>query len=333
MGLLGAASAVGTALGPSVGGVLIAWLGWRAIFFINVPAGLLTLLLVRHYLPADERRTDATRTRFDAAGTLLLALTLAAYALAMTLGRGHFGTLNIALLAAAALGAALFVVSQARASSPLIRLAMFRDPALRASLATNLLVSTVIMTTQVVGAFYLSRGLGLQTALVGVVISVGPIVAALAGVPAGRIVDRLGTQRMTLIALTGLALGAAVLSMIPTTFGVCGYIACLVVMTAGYALFQAANNTAVMADVRPEQRGVISGMLNLSRNLGLITGASVMGAVFALASTTTGITEAPPEAVATAMRITFAVSAVLMLAALAIVEWKAASGMARSIEQ
>src|SRR6185437_8160278 len=74
MGLLGAASAVGTALGPSVGGVLIAWLGWRAIFFINVPAGLLTLLLVRHYLPADERRTDATRTRFDAAGTLLLAL-------------------------------------------------------------------------------------------------------------------------------------------------------------------------------------------------------------------------------------------------------------------
>ena len=333
MGLLGTMSAIGTALGPSLGGILIAGLGWRAIFLVNLPLGLLTFVLAYRHLPIDRAAQNAKRTRFDRLGTLLLALTLAAYALAMTLGRGHFGTLNIALLAAAALGAALFVVSQARASSPLIRLAMFRDPALRASLATNLLVSTVIMTTQVVGPFYLSRGLGLQTALVGVVISVGPIVAALAGVPAGRIVDRLGTQRMTLIALTGLALGAAVLSMIPTTFGVCGYIACLVVMTAGYALFQAANNTAVMADVRPEQRGVISGMLNLSRNLGLITGASVMGAVFALASTTTGITEAPPEAVATGMRITFAVAAVLMLAALAIVEWKAASGMARSIEQ
>jgi hypothetical protein len=59
-------------------------------------------------------------------------------------------------------------------------------------------------------------------------------------------------------------------------------------------------------------------MLNLSRNLGLITGASVMGAVFALASTTNDITNAPPEAVATGMRITFAVAAVLMLAALAI---------------
>jgi EmrB/QacA subfamily drug resistance transporter len=318
MGLLGTASAVGTALGPSLGGVLIAWLGWRAIFFINVPLGLLTFFLVRHHLPADERRTDATRPRFDAAGTLVLALTLAAYALAMTLGRGHFGTLNITLLAAAALGVALFVVAQARARSPLIRLAMFRDTALRASLATSLLVATVIMTTQVVGPFYLSRALGLETALVGVIISVGPIVAAVAGVPAGRIVDRLGTQRITVIALTSLEVGAAALSMMPTAFGISGYIACLVVITAGYALFQAANNTAVMADVRPEQRGVISGMLNLSRNLGLITGASVMGAVFALASTTTDITSASPDAVATGMRITFAVAAVLMLGALAI---------------
>ena len=64
-----------------------------------------------------------------------------------------------------------------------------------------------------------------------------------------------------------------------------------------------------MTDVRPDQRGVISGMLNLSRNLGLITGASVMGAVFAFASATTDITTAQPEAVAAGMRITFAVAA------------------------
>ena len=89
-------------------------------------------------------------------------------------------------------------------------------------------------------------------------------------------------------------------------------------MTPGYQLFQAANNTAVMTDVRPDQRGVISGMLNLSRNLGLITGASVMGAVFAFASATTDITTAPPDAVATGMRITFAVAAILIVVALAI---------------
>src|SRR5882724_3864369 len=89
-------------------------------------------------------------------------------------------------------------------------------------------------------------------------------------------------------------------------------------VTSGYALFQTANNTAVMTDVRPDQRGVVSGMLNLSRNLGLITGASVMGAVFAVASATTDITTAHPDAIATGMRITFAVAAMLIAAALAI---------------
>jgi hypothetical protein len=73
-----------------------------------------------------------------------------------------------------------------------------------------------------------------------------------------------------------------------------------------------------MTDIRPDQRGVISGMLNLSRNLGLITGASVLGAVFALASGTIDITTAHPEAVATGMRITFAVAVILIVAALAI---------------
>ena len=123
---------------------------------------------------------------------------------------------------------------------------------------------------------------------------------------------------MTIVGLIGMAAGSFVLSVMPATFGVAGYIAPIVVLTAGYALFQAANNTAVMTDVRPDQRGVISGMLNLSRNLGLITGASVMGAVFALASATTDITTARPEAVAAGMRITFAVAAVLIVVALAI---------------
>jgi hypothetical protein len=73
-----------------------------------------------------------------------------------------------------------------------------------------------------------------------------------------------------------------------------------------------------MADIHPDQRGVISGMLNLSRNLGLITGASVMGAVFTLASAANEITTARPDAVATGMRITFAVAAILIVVALAI---------------
>ncbi|HVR99415.1 MAG TPA: MFS transporter [Thermoanaerobaculia bacterium] len=318
MGLLGAMSAVGTALGPSLGGVLIAGLGWRALFLVKVPLGILALLLAHRHLPVDRREAKTDRAGFDPVGTLLLALALAAYALAMTIGRGRFGPLNMALLLAAAFGGGLFVLAESRTASPLIRLAMLRDPALGTGLAMSTLVSTVVMATLVVGPFYLSRALGLDAALVGLVVSVGPLVAALTGAPAGRIVDRLGAQRMSIAGLIGIAAGSFILSMLPARFGIAGYIVPIAVITAGYALFQTANNTAVMTDIRPDQRGVISGMLNLSRNLGLITGTSVMGAVFARASAAADITTAHPAAVATGMRITFAVAATLIAVALAI---------------
>jgi MFS family permease len=318
MGLLGTMSAIGTALGPSLGGVLIAGLGWRAIFFVSVPLGILTFVLAYRYLPIDRRAMKTDRPGFDTLGTMLLALTLATYALAMTMGHGSFGPLNMALLLAAVVGTGLFVLTEARAASPLIRLAMFRDPGLSAGLATSALVSTVMMATLVVGPFYLAGGLGLDAAVVGMVLSVGPLVTALTGVPAGRIADRFGAQRVTVVGLIGIATGSFMLSMMPVTLGIPGYVGPLAVITAGYALFQTANNTAVMTDIGPDQRGVISGMLNLSRNLGLVTGASAMGAVFALASATADITTARPEAVATGMRITFAVAAVLIVAALAI---------------
>jgi EmrB/QacA subfamily drug resistance transporter len=322
MGLLGTMSAIGTALGPSLGGVLIAGLGWRAIFLVNVPLGILTFLLAYRYLPVDAQGPTTERTGFDHLGTLLLGSSLAAYALAMTIhhhaGRGSFGPLNVMLLMAAVFGGGLFVLAEARAASPLVRLAMFRDPGLSASLAMSTLVSTVMMATLVVGPFYLSRALGLDSALVGLVLSVGPIAAALTGVPAGRIADRYGAQRMTVVGLVGISAGAFILSTLPATLGIAGYIAPIVILTVGYALFQTANNSTVMGGSSPEQRGVISGLLNLSRNLGLITGASAMGAVFAFASATIDITTAQPEAVATGMRITFAVAAALIVAALAI---------------
>jgi EmrB/QacA subfamily drug resistance transporter len=319
MGLLGTMSAVGTMLGPSLGGVLIALLGWRVIFLVNVPLGILNVMLARRFLPVDQR--EAARTGFDLVGTLLLALTLAAYALAMTLGRGRFGALNMVLLLTAVMIAACFVFTETKVASPLLRLSMFRKAALSASLAMSTLVSAVIMSTFVVGPFYLSRALGFETEWVGLVMSTGPLVSALTGVPAGRLVDRFGAQRVTLSGLGGMLmglLGLCGLSLLQEQLGVAGYIAPLVVLTVGYALFQAANNTAIMTGARVDQRGVISGMLSLSRNLGLITGASAMGAVFAMASATTDMTMAQPEAVANGMRYTYGVAAMLIGVALAI---------------
>lgn len=316
MGLLGTMSAVGTTLGPALGGLLIARFGWQAIFLVNVPLAGVALLLAWRYLPADQRGANAKRPVFDHRGTVLLALTLVAYALAMTLGRGDFGARNVGLLLAACVGAILFVRVELKAPAPLIRLAMLRAPVLGAGLATSMLVSTVMMSTLVVGPFYLARGLGLGTAATGMVLAAGPLVAAFCGVPSGWLVDRYGPQRMGGAGLCGAAVACLALALLPASLGIPGYVAPIMLLTASYALFQAANNTAVMVDIAPERRGVISGMLNLSRNLGLVTGASVMGAVFAAGAS--DIASARPAAMIVGMHATFGVASALILAALAI---------------
>jgi EmrB/QacA subfamily drug resistance transporter len=321
MGVLGTMSAIGTSLGPTLGGMLIAQVGWQGIFLLSVPLGVLAMGLAWRFLPVDRHPVDrhemkATRPDFDALGTLVLVLTLLAYALAMTLGRGSFGPLNTALLLVAVIGLMLFVFIEQTAASPLVKLAMLRNPLLSAGFAMSTLVTTVVMATLVVGPFYLSAALGLSAASVGLVMSAGPLVAALAGVPSGWLVDRLGAQRSSAVGLIAMLTGACILPVVPMSVGVLGYLAPLVVLTAGYALFQAANNTAVMSDIAPQQRGVVSGLLGLSRNLGLITGASVMGAVFAFGTASDDILQAQPEAIAQGMRLTFAVAAGLILVAL-----------------
>jgi MFS family permease len=185
-------------------------------------------------------------------------------------------------------------------------------------MAASVLVLTVAMATLVVGPFYLSQALGLDPAMVGLVMSSGPIFSALSGIPAGRLVDRLGAPFMSTAGLLAMAAGSLALCVLPMTFGIAGYIAALAILTPGYQLFQAANNTTVMMDVQPDLRGVVSGLLNLSRNLGGITGASAMGAVFAFAAGVVDIAAAHPADVTIGMRVTFAVAAALIVVALAV---------------
>ncbi len=304
MGLLGSMSAFGTALGPSLGGMLVAQLGWRSIFLLNVPLGLVSFVLVHRHVTADV--TSSVSRRFDIRRSILLAATLGAYALTMTLARGVW---IAAGLLATALGGILHWRMRDRDAYE----------GLRSAFIANALVSTVMMATLVVGPFYLSRALGLAPSLVGLAMSAGPLVTALVGVPAGRLVDRIGAARMTTLGLIAIAVGAILIATLPTRFGVIGYVAPLMIATAGYSTFQTANNSRVMARARDERRGAVSGLLSLARNLGLITGASAMGAVFALGARAKDITSAAPAAVVAGMRLTFAVAAALILVAIALV--------------
>ena len=256
MGLLGTMSAVGTAMGPGVGGLLLSAWGWRALFLVGAPLGLLAAALACRYLPVDQPPVPlATGARFWRS---------------------------------------------------------LQSASLRAGLAMSALVSAVIMATFVVGPFYLSRGLGLDPASMGLAMAVGPGVAALTGIPAGRLTERFGSQPAT---LTGLAVMASGTLSLCLASGLVTYLGSLITLTSGYSLFQAANNTAVMSAVDAAHRGTISGLLNLSRNLGLIFGASVLGAMFAW--TTPDLTHATPQSVADGLHATFALATGLILLATA----------------
>lgn len=143
------------------------------------------------------------------------------------------------------------------------------------------LMTAVVMATLVIGPFHLARTLGLDGAALGLAMACGPLAAALAGIPAGRAVDRHGAALVGRIGLACAAAGCALLAVLPAATGVAGYAIPLAVLTSGYALFQAANNSAVMAACDASQRGAVSGLLTLSRNLGLLVGASAMGMLFA----------------------------------------------------
>ncbi|MDF0729392.1 MFS transporter [Pseudomonas entomophila] len=264
MGLFATMSALGTALGPSLGGLLIEGVGWRAAFVLLGGLGAGVGLLVAWAVPVATRQA---------------------------------------------------------APGPLLSLAPLRDGQLRRLLMMNLLLSTVMMTTLVVGPFFLTFGLGLKVALTGLVMAVGPLVAALSGVPAGRLVDRLGARRALLLGLVQTIVGLVCLASLPRGLGVAGYVLGLVLLTPGFQLFLTANNTAVMLGAADAQRGVLSGLLGLSRNLGFMAGASLMPWLFSVALGSREVAHAGSGQVAAAFSLTFLVAAGLVVVAVGLAGW------------
>ncbi|MBD7949815.1 MFS transporter [Oerskovia rustica] len=310
MGLLGTTSAAGTALGPAGGGLLIATSGWQAGFVAMLPLASVALVLTWRGL-GDAPAPVRSGARFDVAGAVVLTGALVVGALAMTpgavpqVGAGP-------LLAGAAVLVVLLVVVERRSAAPLVPWELLRARALSGGLLMNLLVATVMMSTLVVGPFYLAGGLGLDEAAIGLTLAVGPVVSALTGVVAGKVVDRAGAGAMTTAALLTMTAGAVLLVALPHAWGLPGYVLALVVLTPGYQLFLAANNTAVMTTADGRRRGTVSGVLSLSRNLGLIAGASVMGAVFATATGSVSVHDATAASSAAGMRATFLVATALL---------------------
>lgn len=315
MGLMGTVSAIGTASGPTLGGAIVALFDWRGIFLFTFSLGLLCLSLTWKFVPSLKKMNTNQKQGFDFFGTLLLALTLGSYSLAVSLNSGHFEKINWILILTSFLAGAVFLFVELKVESPLVRLDLFKNRELSSSFAMNIIVSTVMMSTLIVGPFYLSRGLGLGPFLVGAVMSVGPLISIATGFPAGRLVDSKGSFKMTKLGLLLMSLGAGSLCIFPQAFGVPGYIFSILLLSPGYQLFQAANNTSVMSQVSQDDRGVFSGLLSLSRNLGLITGASVMGSIFSYSADSHQISSASSASIVFGMRMTFSAATLFVLIA------------------
>ena len=139
---------------------------------------------------------------------MLLTLPSASYALSMTVGRGRFGIETFAVLVVSLVGFGTFARVEAGASQPLVPLLLLREPGLKAGLLSSMIVSAVMMSTLVVGPYYLSTALHLELSNVGLSLSLGPVVVALVSIPVGRLVDQWDTNFMSRIGLGSMLLGA-----------------------------------------------------------------------------------------------------------------------------
>ncbi|PYB73296.1 MFS transporter [Rhizobium wuzhouense] len=314
MGLLGTMSAVGTALGPSLGGLTIERYGWNAGFLAVGLLGLMLLILAIATFARPTRSAKSASGSIDWLGSLLLALALSTYALSMTAGNGALDARGLLTITAVLI--ALFVWRQKAAASPLVPIALVGDRRIGLSLAMNLLVTTVMMSTLVVGPYMLSLGLGLGDSLIGLVMAIGPLTSALSGVPSGRLTDRYGAARMLPFGLLQIIVGLVALAILPRLLGLWGYGLALVLLTPGFQIFLAANNTVTMQTVAEDQRGVLSGLLGLSRNLGFVTGASAMSGLFAYNLGVVELAMAAPALVADAFTVTFVTATALPILAL-----------------
>lgn len=317
LGLLGAMSGLGTAAGPSLGGLLIAGFGWHALFLINVPICAAIVWMIHRTVPRSFHPV-ARRWRTDWTGTCLLVAALCAYCYAATPVGGRFAGDNVVALALAILGAAGFVLVERRAEDPLLRLEIFRNLPLCGNLGMSVIGSTVIMATLVVGPFYLVDGLQMTPARAGLALSAGPLTSVVAGVPVGRLVDRLGVSAMSMVGLVVMGAGSAVLACGAGIVGLPRFIAAIIVVMGGYGLFQIANNAAVLAKSDMETRGTYAALINLSRNVGLVTGASAMASIFSAAAHGVPGESLAASAAAHGLNITFAVAIALVTLAVGI---------------
>jgi len=270
---------LGLLVGPSLGGWLAHELGWRSVFYMNVPIGVLAILLAWRAVPDDRPR--AGREPFDLAGASLFLLGLVA--LLAGLNQGHaWGWLSlptVALLALASLLLFSFVLVEQRRASPMLDLTLFRSRQFATSTGSALLNYTCVYSVVFVLPFLLIQGRGLDTRQAGLVLTAQPLVMAIVAPASGALSDRIGSRPLAAGGMAILALGLVLLSLLCASGSLAEIAGALAVVGLGVGAFAAPNNSALMGAAPRHRQGIAAGVLATARNVGMVVGVGISGAV------------------------------------------------------
>lgn len=319
VGIIGSVVSLGVALGPSVGGLLLGLAEWRILFLINVPLGLIACLLVAFVVPPSVRSKE--KQRFDPFGALLALVTLSNFALGMTMGQsqGFMAGGTLWLLFLSVVGFISFLVVETLLDEPLLELHLFRNARLSVNLLNNWLVFIVITAGLLITPFFLQQVKQYPTFKIGLLMAVSPIVSGLIAPLAGILSDRFGSRLMCLVGLSIMIGATLAISTLNTDMTEKNYIMRYCLYGTGLGLFRSPNDSTVMGSVPRERLGIASGLLSLSRTLGVNVGISIIGAVFAtlIANSAPGIdaSAAPPEAVVAGFQGSYRLAALLLCGA------------------
>ncbi len=309
---------LGIMAGPTLGGLLIQHFSWRSIFYVNLPVGVIGVILVQRFVPRSQPRPGQ---RFDLPGALLLFATLLSLLLSLSFSQvaGWRSPLVLALLVSCALLAVGFVMISLRTPQPMVDLRLFSNVLFSVNLVTGVLVFIAMAGSTFLMPFYLTNVLGYPMQQVGLMLAVVPVGLGLMGPLAGLLADRFGTRALCVAGLFLLTIGFVMIATLSTDTTPGGYIARYALVGLGIGVFNAPNNSAIMGAAPRERLGIASGLLALARVLGQTAGVATLGALWAsrvraAASIAVGadVTSAPPAALAAGLHDVFLLGAAVV---------------------
>ncbi len=280
IGIQGAVQAISMALGPFVGGMLIAAVGWRAIFFVNIPIGVVGTVAALLVLPPN--RAASAKERVDYLGAALFASGLASLVLALNEGvkLGWSSSRVVGLLVAAGVLLGATAARELTTRDPLVDLRLFRNRTFFIGNVTGMLSYFVLFAVMFLMPFYLEKVLAYGSSLTGLLLTPIPLAMAIVAPFAGHVSDKHGSRMMTTSGMIVSAVACAILLSLSETAHPAMLLTGLVLLGVGMGLFTPPNNSAIMGAAPSDKLGVAGGVLNMMRSLGLIFGVDVAGAIF-----------------------------------------------------